>query len=102
MLKPRPVTIHRINFLDAIISAGADRSAALLPHHSIIKTLTVGNFVDSRHLLTFPRNPRCFGTGLAMIVLRRGDESSEERNSVLGNIGSNWDHPIGSCSSASR
>ena len=54
MLKPRPVAIRRIHFLDAIISAGADRSAAVLRHHSIIKPLTVGNFLDSRHLLTLP------------------------------------------------
>ena len=56
MLKPRPVTIHCIHFLDATISAGADRSAAVLRHHSIIKTLTVGNFLDSRRLLTFPES----------------------------------------------
>jgi hypothetical protein len=45
---------------------------------------------------------RCFGTGLAMIKVKRGVDLSEERDSILGGAGSNWHKPIGSYGSARR
>jgi len=45
---------------------------------------------------------KVFGTGLALTMVRREDEFSEDRNSILGSGGPNWNKPIGSYGSASR
>ena len=72
---------------------GGHKSAALFGTTSITNS-TAGIFLI--RAVIDVQTSRRFGTGLAMIIVRKGDESSEERNSILVSAGSNQHKPIGS------
>src|SRR5262249_44382506 len=76
--------------LRVIISAGADRAASSRRHHFHKQAVTDKKFFLFTTLIYTSPDMNPLGTGFAIDMVSKGKESSEERNSNYGNLGSSW------------
>src|SRR5215475_4510579 len=72
---------HRI--LEVIIAAGADRSAVALRNRFQTSNPAVGNFLEFAALFYSFQTSRCFGTGLALITVRKKISPMRSENPFL-------------------